>query len=414
MNTQYWWDTYGPFDPDPNDPNFPNAGQVVRHYRLLKKWTPAQLGEALDKSARWVQAMEHDNIVPEAISRRRVLATILGIPTILLGLAHVENGNTPPEPINIKAAKKISIDARTIEQYQEILRLYWEIDYTSTASDSMDDIGRWIRYLRNIAPESGSNQPSVLELLCRYHQLVTWIARDQRDYSTAFTHANRALKLARSLDNNELIAATLFRRGRTSLEQGDINAAIADLDAALPYAQHARAQLKGLVLLAAGHARAHAHTITSTDEIQAMMLLDQASRIVRRGKLEDDESFVKLSTGRYHQDRAGALIAVGKYNDALDELDLADRGVSPDQTRRHAYIDVLRGQTYAGMEEFPTAASIAEDALGVSKAIHSSINIARIKEIHDQLSTSKYGSSPQVGRLGLSIARNLPTNLKRH
>src|SRR5260370_41419778 len=40
---QYWWDSYGPFDPDPDDDNFPNAGQVVRHYRNLKKWSPAQL-----------------------------------------------------------------------------------------------------------------------------------------------------------------------------------------------------------------------------------------------------------------------------------------------------------------------------------------------------------------------------------
>src|SRR5262249_42750059 len=34
----YWWDSYGPFDPD--EDGYPNAGQVVRHYRLLKKWTP--------------------------------------------------------------------------------------------------------------------------------------------------------------------------------------------------------------------------------------------------------------------------------------------------------------------------------------------------------------------------------------
>lgn len=403
----YWWSTYGPFDPDPTDSNNPNAGQVVRYYRHLKKWTPAQLGEALHKSTRWVQAMEHDNTVPEAISRRRILAAVLGIPTILLGLAHVENENTPPEPINVRSAKKINVGTRTLEQYQEILRLYWEVDYTSTASDSMDDIERWIRYLRNIAPEAGSNQQGVVELICRYHQLAAWIARDQCDYAKAFAHANRALKIAHSLENNELIAAALFRRGRTSLEQGNINAAIADLDAALPYAQHARAQLKGLILLAAGHAYAH-NIQANSDEIQAMKLIDQASRIVRRGKLEDDESFVKLGTGRYHQDRAGALIAIGKYNDALDELSFADKGVSLDQTRRHAYIDVLRVQAYTSMGEFSIATSIAEQALSVSKAINSSINIARIREIHTQLSISTYGNSPQVGRLGLSIARTLP------
>jgi tetratricopeptide (TPR) repeat protein len=404
-NKQYWWDSYGPFDPDPNDSSFPNAGQVVRYYRLLKKWSPAQLGEALDKSARWVQAMEHDNTVPESISRRRALAIMLGIPPVLLGLASIENVATIPEPKNAtRAARKPSIDIATLGQYNEILHLYWELDYTSTAQESIEDIERWIQHLRRIAPDARGNQQPVIELMCRYHQLANWIARDQRDYATAFTHANRAVKLALSVGNSELIAAALFRRGRTSLEQGNINAATTDLDTALPYAQRARPQLKGLVLLAAGHAHAHAIEKASTDIIQTRTLIEHASRIVRRGNLEEDESFVKLNTGRYHLDKAGALIALGQSEDALDELDLADKGVGPDQTRRHAYINVLRAQAYTSMGEFEIATSVAEDALGVSKAINSVINIARIEEIYKEISYSKYGGSPQVGRLKLLLA----------
>src|SRR5260370_10382765 len=165
---QYWWDSYGPFDPDPDDDNFPNAGQVVRHYSKLKKWSPAQIGEALDKSARWVQAMEHDNTVPESISRRRALATILGIPPILLGLASVENVATASETTSAtRVTKKPSIDVATLEQYHEFFRLYWELDYTSTAQESIDTMWRWIRHLRNIAPNAGGSQQLGIELMCR-------------------------------------------------------------------------------------------------------------------------------------------------------------------------------------------------------------------------------------------------------
>lgn len=79
---------------------YPNAGQVVRHYRLLKQWSPADLGEALGKTARWVPAMEYDNTVPEAISRRRAIAAILGIPPMLLGLASVEVANQVQQVVN--------------------------------------------------------------------------------------------------------------------------------------------------------------------------------------------------------------------------------------------------------------------------------------------------------------------------
>ncbi|SRR5579875_487943 len=397
---RYWWDSYGPFDPDEH--GYPNAGQVVRHYRLLKKWSPAQLGEAMGKTARWVQAMEKENQVPEAISRRRALATILGIPPFLLGLAPIERVGQVLDAVT--AVKKTTIATTTLAQYQEFLRLYWELDYSSTAQESLEDITRWIRHLRALLKATtGEQQRQIAEILCRYHQLVTWIARDQRDYPTAFTHANHALKLAQATANKELIAAALFRRGRTRLEQGDIPGAISDLDGALPHAQHARPQLKGLVLLAAGHAHAHA-AHSSTEIHQVMTLLDQAGRIVRRGSLEEDESYVKLNTGRYHLDRAGALIAMHRPEDALDELNLADRGIGPDQTRRHAYINVLRAQAYAQTGEMLIAVATAEETLKVSRALKSAINVARIADIHTMLSQGKYSNAPQVARLGVMLS----------
>jgi len=48
----HWWDSYGSFDPD--EDGYPHAGQVLRHFRLLKNGTPAELGGAIGKTARWV------------------------------------------------------------------------------------------------------------------------------------------------------------------------------------------------------------------------------------------------------------------------------------------------------------------------------------------------------------------------
>lgn len=398
---RYWWDSYGPFNADEDD--YPNAGQVVRHYRLLKRWSPAQLAEAMGKTSRWVQAMENDNAVPEQISRRRALAAMLGIPAILLGLAPIEKVEHVLSIAAASGEQKKKIDTVTITQYQEFLRLYWELDYSSTAQESLDDIARWTRHLQALLKETqGNQQIQIAEILCRYHQLATWIARDQRDYPTAFAHANRALKLAKATNNNELIAAALFRRGRTRLEHGDISGSISDLDAALPYAQSSRAQLRGLVLLAAGHAQAHAAQ-SSTEISYSLNLIDQAGRIVRRGNLEDDESFVKLNTGRFHLDKAGALIELHRAEDALDELDLADRGIGPDQTRRHAYINVLRAKAYLEMGEPSIAVATAESTLTVSKALKSAINIARIGEVHERLQQGKLANSPQVARLGVML-----------
>jgi tetratricopeptide (TPR) repeat protein len=402
-NGEYWWNSYGPFDPDPNDHNFPNAGQVVRHYRLLKKWTPAQLGDALDKSARWVQAMEHDNTVPEAISRRRALAAMLNIPAVLLGLAPLEQLLTP-QLATPSISKKTSLDKTAVTQYQLSLRLYWELYFTSTAYDSVEDIKLWLRHLRTLASEvSGYQRQQLVELVCQYHQLTAHILRDQRDYSSAMNHANRAVKIAKSLGNNELIASALLRRGFISFDQGDFTTALVDLDTALPFAKYARAPLRGFIYQVAGHYHSHIQQ-SMADEIQAIKLLDQAGHIIRQGNLEDDQSFVRFNAGWYHTERAEALIAINRPSDALDELDRAERQLGPDQPRRRAHIDIFRAKAYLKQEDFSSAADLAEEAYIVSKAVKSELNIARISEICEQLNRSKHGNSPQVQRLKLMLA----------
>ncbi len=148
---------------------------------------------------------------------------------------------------------------------------------------------------------------------------------------------------------------------------------------------------------------AHEH-YDSTQGTHALTLFDHAGRIVRHGNLEEDESDVNLNTGRYHVDRAGTLIALGRSGDALDELDLADHGISPDRTRQHAYINVMRAQAYTDLNEPLIAVAIAEDTLTVSKALKSAITIARIEEIYVLLKEGKYGDSPQVARLGSMLS----------
>jgi ribosome-binding protein aMBF1 (putative translation factor) len=86
MEEKFYWkdkqdNVYGPFRMD--DEGNPHAGDVVQHYRLLKHMSTATLGKELGKSARWVQLMEKENMVPELISRRKALIRTLGIPSLL-------------------------------------------------------------------------------------------------------------------------------------------------------------------------------------------------------------------------------------------------------------------------------------------------------------------------------------------
>ena len=100
----YWGEggEYGPYSVQ--EDGWPNAGEVMRAYRLKRGWSAAEVArrysEALKSlskckkegtpvkpvSATWILNMENENRVPSDITRRRLLADLLQIPPILFGL----------------------------------------------------------------------------------------------------------------------------------------------------------------------------------------------------------------------------------------------------------------------------------------------------------------------------------------
>src|SRR5579864_4758959 len=95
MCTKYMWGNnreYGPFSAD--EDGYPCCGEVVRFYRVLKRYRAVEFaalyGRALGEKPKteiWVLTMERTNDVPTDITRRRVIADILGIPYVLLGIS---------------------------------------------------------------------------------------------------------------------------------------------------------------------------------------------------------------------------------------------------------------------------------------------------------------------------------------
>src|SRR5579875_2226720 len=86
---------YGPFTAQAD--GWPNAGEVIRHYRRKRQMSAGELAQRYGAvigtpvTARWILKMEQHNKVPTDITRRRILIHLLDIPPILLGLASLES-----------------------------------------------------------------------------------------------------------------------------------------------------------------------------------------------------------------------------------------------------------------------------------------------------------------------------------
>ncbi len=415
----YWWIQLGfpPFDPWEKDQNYPDPGQVTKHYReqkmlvqsggSLKPCRQLDLASILGVSESWVRAMENNSESFDSFSRRKALIVALNIPPILFGFVSIEDILKPQEGVSIPERIQ-QVDQTTLDWFQDSLGDSWELYYTGAASTLQSSVTRKIYYLRNFADASeGSEQEPFLNLKCRFHLLSARVAADQLDYKKAFAQLKQARELAAQLKSRSLLAAALFWRGRTYLERGDwergdFQAAATALDKALTYVPDDQPQLKGATLLEGG--LAHAYTASTPEEKDhALELFAQALEFAKLDTLESDGSFVKLTIGRYYHFKAEAYIAMGMPEEALETLDLAEEKTGPELTRRRAYINILRSQASLDMGDYPFAAHAALDAFYMCKAIGSDVNLAFIRELSSRLNKSPYANLEAVTQLRVAL-----------
>ncbi len=395
----HWWYIYGPFDPDEN--NLPHLGQVIRYYRELRQWKAKDLADALGQTPRHIYEIESSTNMPELISRRQTIAQLLKIPPVLLGLSIV----LPESGLDTeKAGTVLTINPQTMSMYESMLVLSWELYYTSSAQRAANNINYWLQTLTNAAKEAqGLQRHQLIAMLCRFYQLSGVAARDRMDLPRALRDGKKAVDLAFQLENPELISASLFRRAKTYLKQEKYNTAVQDLEAALPYADRSRDPLKGYVY----QATAETYSIVAGKDIQAqrksLTMLDQVGRIVRKGDLEDDGSFVKLNIAGLYMDRASALTLYHKPNEAHDALDIVRKNLGPELTRWQARLLIADAQTYLAENDPESCCEIAFEALKVVRATQSMSNEARIHTLYQQLQRS-YSRHPLVNRLGMQLA----------
>ncbi len=134
--------------------------------------------------------------------------------------------------------------------------------------------------------------------------------------------------------------------------------------------------------------------------------LDQSGIIMARSGLQDGsfvDIFANINQGRFHLGRSSVFTNLKMYDDAEQELDLADDLIPADQTRRKAWIQILRAQVYAGQRQYELATDTAFSALSVSQSINSARNINLIRRLHDQLIATSYKNSESVRKLGTAL-----------
>ena len=413
MSESYWWARYGNFDA--GEGVYPHAGQVVAHYRKKRGWTQESLAIALGCSKKTVEDLEGPKGMngPD-IERRKTLVKLLGIPPALLALdwrvqALSSMSETLAEPGKISTL--MDEDAFTL--YEHILVLGWGCLYNGRGDIlHTSKVETCIPRLEQIARNTPEPEREPwLELLCNFYQISTRFAQHSMGKQRAIVDAQKAVELADSLNNVELLVSALYRRAVVYLEQSALDTtqqqtyigyAKGDIDAALSQIDRVRATLKGNVYLLAAEINGLYAVNDTTMRSKSDKWYDKTANLVYRGDLEDEGNFLKLNISALHHEKAKQLLLFGRTKEARNELNLTWKTLPADLLTWKMNTHLTEAALYQQEHDIEGSVHAAIEAYHIAHAMHSSKGEASVQKIYEGLKLLDE-NNPYVCRLGIML-----------
>jgi DNA-binding SARP family transcriptional activator len=329
---------------------------------------------------------------------------------------------------------KISAPVTTIDlaPCERNVRTVLHIHRTSNAQSMLKDIDTDMQNLEYAEEQAqGEFQIQIRTLLLANGLLATKIVKDLRQYMLAYAYANNAVRIAKHLGNEALIATTKYTRGCTKLEWGlfgimkqgrfcpdiqKIHDALRDFQSILltisrePGMLHP--QLQGFTQLQMSRAQ-HALFSASPEacEQPALFLADQAAEMAGRDPISDPYmrlmmtgTLSGLHLGGYYLVKAGILNTADLPNQSVIELHrlkrLTEQTYGQDETRNLAWSNITLAEALLGLKEYEEAAVKAKSAMITCYHIHSMQNAMMITDIYTRITTRSQNTSTEVKELG--------------
>jgi transcriptional regulator with XRE-family HTH domain len=395
-----WWSAYGSFpmvsEEESPDYGFPHPGSVVKYYRQLKEWTQVDMAEATDLSEMAIRRMEKNSAYFDTLSRRRALHFLLGIPPVLLGLdtAHLL---TPPSPQTV-----ITVSGPLLAEVQAVQSALWSGYYAGHARDRVQSVQTALGQIKSALPSVSSvERPAWLEQQSLLYQGLANITREYADDNIVLSYSNQGVKLARLVDDPNLLAVALVRRAETLADRGYYELAEKSEQEALGLTVTDPVVASGRFI---SSPRVFAVSASDQDDrSQIFSLLDRARPFpMDQYGFNLDQTCLDLRAGQalvnLAQNAPDRSRLLRQAESRFAQIDLATTG-----PRRVLLVKLGQAQIALGLREYERAAALAIEAFPLLKQIQSVLYLPQFVEIYWMLQRSSFASSPQVAHLGLLL-----------
>jgi DNA-binding XRE family transcriptional regulator len=285
----------------------PHMGDVFADYRVRAGWTSQEIfAKVCGVDKQNVAYWESVDYLAD-MDRRVFLCKLLKISPGLLGL-NWRSLLTDDEALHyLKDAEFEAelLSANSYGLYEDILNFSQTNRGNGESQESAYRFFKHQQELEKIMENSSMvEKKSWKDLLSRFYQRSTFIAQEHNCNELAISYANKALDSANSLDDLELISASLYRRARIHLIQNENGKAKEDIQLALTSVEKVPISLRGNIYMLA----AEIHSIYACEDeklkAQCRAWQDRALSFIYKDQVEDDGTFLWLDLYAVHHERA--------------------------------------------------------------------------------------------------------------
>jgi DNA-binding XRE family transcriptional regulator/predicted transcriptional regulator len=414
-----------PEDYSPGEFGLPHMGEVIANHRKKAGWNSQDDFAIVCGVDKQTVVYWEKQVYLADMNRRIFLCKLLKIPPGLLGLTWPSLRAEEETKFPHVMAMSEMLQENAYALYEDVLIFA----HTSTDKYSPAAAYRFYKHQQELeqivkqAPEI--EKDAWKDLLSRFYQHSTFIAQHHKQDEQALSLANEAVNIAVSLNDTELVGASLYRRSRVHLIQNRYDAAKKDIQESLDKAERARGQLKGSSYLLAAEINALYAEGDEKLKAQCRKWQDDAAKLIYKGKVEEDGTFLTFNLYAIHHERAKTLLRFALHyttdnelatqlkrkhvradkeliKDAKGALITARKHLESTGKRKEMYLSITEARIHLVAREFEECARVAKQALQSARKAHSQQGIEEIKQIYAILHQLD-ARNPHVAHLGVEL-----------
>ena len=379
-------------------------GALLRHFRKTYKYqcTQAEIAEKFGYSQETIRSWELGRRFPARDEVARLAELMKLDPDEIKRAIQVGRRHAHLDALPSSFQNHPVVHGDYLALLENEIHTHWNVYRTGGSDLASRGLNLWLRTIKSVTEEARGSiwHARTAALLDISYQLEGSICSDLLLYKQAHTSYNQAFHLAKELQDLELMAAALARRGVTYIQQERPKAALAYLNYAsilvkdLPVPHLKRYLFKAL---SEAHAMLHRDDESSRSIDMIGGFLDHTGEVLERSHCQVNVSSVLAQKG------VNAVL-LQSYSDAITWIDQSLRTYNHAIVRGRARLVAQQAVASYGLRQIDKCTELGEEAYTLARAVGSRKTAERLQQLYVSLAKSRWRKETSVGRLGALLA----------